>query len=345
MVEDKIIGGEFEINIQQQYLNRKEMVKGAVTFSSGRSALYNILAFVKAQKGIQTVLFPDYLCDSVYQMAQKNQMEVEFYELDEQLNPKFEDIYNKYDTKKAVLLINYYGLKDCNPMIEKLRGIQQDMMIILDNVQAPYAMLEENDADFNFSSFRKAFPVADGSWVVSKYPELEQPQKVNEFAQYKIAASYLKAIRNQQLFNDEVYLNLYHIGEEKIDDDYLTDMTQLSKSILADMEWHRWAILRKRNAEVIVEGLRQMGISPIVDVSDEYVPLFVPIRIDNRDKVRKTMFANNIFLPVHWPVEEEYKDRLKRGSDLAEHELSIIVDQRYTVGDMKRILSIIESNI
>ena len=218
-------------------------------------------------------------------------------------------------------------------------------MIILDNVQAPYAMLEESNADFTFSSFRKAFPVADGSWVLSKQPGLEQPIKVNEFAQYKIAASYLKVIREQQLFNDEVYLNLYHVGEEKIDDDYLTDMTQLSKSILADMEWHRWAILRKRNADVIVEGLRQLGISPIVEVKEEHVPLFVPIRIENRDKVRKAMFSNNIFLPVHWPVEAEYNGRLKRGSDLAEHELSIIVDQRYTVGDMKRILSILERNI
>lgn len=345
MVEDKIIGGEFEINIQQQYLNRKEMVRGAVTYSSGRSALYNILALVKAKKGIKTVLFPDYLCDSVYQMALKNQMGIEFYELDEQLNPRYKDVANKYDTTKAVLLINYYGLKNCNPMIAKLRSIQQNMMIILDNVQAPYAMLEENDADYSFSSFRKAFPVADGAWVIAKNKGLEQPQKVNEFAQYKIAASFLKAIRNQQLFNDEVYLNLYHIGEEKIDDDYLTDMTQLSRSILADMEWHRWAILRKRNAEVIVEGLKQIGITPIVEVNEEHVPLFVPIRIENRDKVRKAMFANNIFLPVHWPVEEEFKDRLKRGSDLAEYELSIIVDQRYTVGDMKRILSIIENNI
>ena len=55
MVEDKIIGGEFEINIQQQYLTRKEMVKGTLTYSSGRSALYNILALVRAKKGIKTV--------------------------------------------------------------------------------------------------------------------------------------------------------------------------------------------------------------------------------------------------------------------------------------------------
>lgn len=345
MVEDKVIGGEFEIDVQQHHQIRSAVPEGIVTYASGRSALYNILAYLKEMSGIKSVLFPDYLCESVYQMAEKNHMVVEFYALDEQLNPDFKDIENKYDSTKAVLLINYFGLKDCKTMVEQLRGLQQEMVILLDNVQAPYEMLNETDADYTFSSFRKAFPVPDGSWVISKKNALPQYEQINEFAQYKIAASYLKTIREQHLFNDEVYLDLFHKGEVKIDDDYQTDMTQLSKDILANMEWNRWAILRKRNAETIIEGLKGLGISPIVPLQENAVPLFIPIRIENRDKVRKAMFANNIFLPVHWPVEDEYKNRLNRGSDLEVHELSIIVDQRYTFGDMKRILSIIESNI
>lgn len=345
MVEGKIIGGEFEIEVHQQYQRKNDLPEGVVTYSSGRAALFNILAYLKSNKGIRSVLFPDYLCDSVYNMALKNQMGVEFYRLDEQLNPICEDVSSKYDDSKVVLVINYFGLKDCKEIIPKLKSINRQMLLILDNVQAPYAMLVETEADFSFSSFRKAFPVADGSWVLSKNFALEQHLKINEFAQYKIAASCLKAMRNQQLYQDEVYLNLFHVGEEKIDDDYLTDMSQLSKNILADMEWHRWAILRRRNAEVIVEGLKRIGIEPILPINEEYVPLFIPVYLENRDKVRKEMYANNIFLPVHWPVEEEYKNQLKLGSDLAAHELSIIIDQRYTVGDMKRILSILESNI
>ena len=345
MVENKVIGGEFEIEVQQHYPQRNVVPDGIVTYSSGRSALYNILAYLKEHKGIKSVLFPEYLCESVYQMAEKNQMGMEFYELDEQLNPNLKDIENKYDTAKAVLLINYFGLKNCKALVEQLRSINLEMMIILDNVQAPYEMLNETDADYTFSSFRKAFPVADGSWVLSKEGGLSQYDTVNKFAQYKIAASYLKAIRDQQLFNDEVYLDLFHKGEIKIDEDYQTDMTQMSKDILANMEWNRWAILRKRNAEIILEGLKALGISPIIPLRENAIPLFIPVRLDNRDKVRKAMFANNIFLPVHWPVEDEYKSKLKRGGDLAAHELSIIVDQRYTVSDMKRILNILENNI
>ena len=230
-------------------------------------------------------------------------------------------------------------------MISQLRGIHQEMVVILDNVQSPYSMYEKTDADFTFSSFRKAFPVADGSWVLSKGGSLVQYERVNAFAQYKIAASCLKALREQRLFGDDVYLELYHRGEVMIDDDYRTDMTQLSKGILADMEWNRYAILRKRNAEVIVEGLKQMGIEPVIPVNENKVPLFVPVRLEKRDKVRKAMFANNVFLPVHWPVEDGYKALLKRGTEMAAHELSIIVDQRYSVSDMRRILSILERNI
>ena len=345
MVEDKVIGGEFEIEVQQYYQPRNFVPEGVVTYSSGRSALYNILAYLKENAGIKNVLFPDYLCESVYQMAEKNQMGIELYALDEQLNHDFKDIEKKYDATKAVLLINYFGLKDCKTMVEQLRGLNHKMVIILDNVQAPYEMLTETDADYTFSSFRKAFPVADGSWVQSKRSGLSQFEKVNEFAQYKIAASYLKSLRDQHLFNDEVYLELFYKGEVKIDDDYQTDMTQMSKDILANMEWNRWAILRKRNAEIILEGLKALGISPIIPLRENAVPLFIPVRLENRDKVRKAMFANNIFLPVHWPVEDAYKSILKRGSYLAAHELSIIVDQRYTVSDMKRILNILENNI
>ena len=140
-------------------------------------------------------------------------------------------------------------------------------------------------------------------------------------------------------------MDLYHKGEVKIDDDYLTDMTQLSKDILADMDWNRWAVLRKRNAETILGGLKTLGIEPVLPVGDAFVPLFIPIRIENRDKVRKAMFANKVFLPVHWPVEDKYRKQLRRGADMGAHELSIIIDQRYSIQDMKRILSILESNI
>lgn len=345
MAGNKIIGGEFEIEMQKHFQQRNVLPEDIITYSSGRSAFYNILLYLKEKKGIKSILLPDYLCESIYQTAEKVHIGIEFYTLDEMLNPDRKDITFKYDDNKAVLLINYFGLIDSKSMIEHLRDIHKEMIIILDNVQAPYAMLIDTDADFMFSSFRKAFPVVDGSWVISKSISLQQHKRTNDFAQYKIAASYLKAIRGKHFYHDEIYLDLYNKGEMMIDDDYLTDMSQLSKDILADMQWNRIAILRKRNVEFVLKGLKKIGISPVIPVEKQNIPLFIPIRIENRDYVRKAMFTNNIFLPVHWPVEENHKHKLKRGTEMAAHELSIIIDQRYSINDMKKILYILESNI
>ena len=46
MAEGKIIGGEFEIEVRQQYQHKNTMPEGVVTYSSGRSALFNILAYI-----------------------------------------------------------------------------------------------------------------------------------------------------------------------------------------------------------------------------------------------------------------------------------------------------------
>ena len=104
------------------------------------------------------------------------------------------------------------------------------------------------------------------------------------------------------------------------------------------------SILRKRNAVTIQKGLERLGLKPCVAIPKDSVPLFIPIILKDRDKVRKAMYAHNIFLPVHWSVEEHVEE-LKRGVYMAKHELSIIIDHRYTSSDMEKILSVLENNI
>lgn len=345
MGEGKVIGGEFEIEVKARYEERTAVPDGAVTYASGRTALFNILAQLKAQRGIKCVLFPDWLCESVYRMAERNGLGMEFYALDRQLEPEWKDLESRYERGKAVLLINYFGMQDSRSLVARLKGIDAAMPVVLDNVQAPYEMLRGTEADYAFSSFRKAFPVADGSWATAKRGGLPQPERKNGFAQWKVAGSCLKAMRDPQLFSDEVYLDLFRRGEEAIDADYGCDMSALAKAILSDLEWQPVADRRRANAAVLIEGLSRLGISPLLPLGEDAVPLFVPIRLADRDRVRKAMFAERIFLPVHWPVEEGYEGRLATGGEMAAHELSLIVDQRYDEGDMERILRVLESNI
>jgi hypothetical protein len=54
------------------------------------------------------------------------------------------------------------------------------------------------------------------------------------------------------------------------------------------------------------------------------------------------MFQQEIFCPVHWPLENM---DVRRGSQLAESELSLIIDQRYERNDMDKIINILTNNI
>ena len=44
------------------------------------------------------------------------------------------------------------------------------------------------------------------------------------------------------------------------------------------------------------------------------------------------------FCPLHWSLDGM---PLKKGAEMAQHELSLIVDQRYAINDMDWILSLL----
>lgn len=95
---------------------------------------------------------------------------------------------------------------------------------------------------------------------------------------------------------------------------------------------------RKRNAKILHEGLKKIGIIDIY--REDAVPLFVPVLLKNRTEIRKKLFNHQIFCPLHWPHESAI---LQGQNILYDMELSLICDQRYDENDMKQILEILES--
>ncbi len=88
------------------------------------------------------------------------------------------------------------------------------------------------------------------------------------------------------------------------------------------------------------EGLKKLGVKHLFNVGK--TPLFIPIMVDNRNIIRRALFSENIFVPIHWPNEDA---SLQGNNELYEVELSLICDQRYDQGDMERILRGIENTM
>lgn len=335
-----MIGGEFPIavtdilNASIQHLEAHDVY----SYSSGRAALYQILKFLKNEKGVNQILLPDYLCSSVLVPVKALGLDFTFYPIDNQLEleaPNFSKLYKK---DSAVLVINYFGLKDLTNQIQAIRSLDENAIIIEDDVQAYYEFKKPlGDVDFKFTSLRKTFAVPDGGLVKTKY-QLYRLETPNTFGQYKAAAALLKSLREGN-FKDQIYLEMFEKGESLIDSELECGMSNIAVKLFDALEEERVKIRRLNNAQYLVEQLLKLGIKPLLPLLDDHVPLFIPIILNNRNDVRKRMFQNEVFCPIHWPIEGI---EVNRGSIMAAHELSLIVDQRYNVNDMNQIISLIQ---
>ena len=281
---------------------------------------------------------PDYLYSSVVIAAEKADVEVVFYPLNDKLELEEKHFANLYEEKCAVLLINYFGLKNLQKQVAYVRSLNKDAVIIEDDVQGFYEFQKELiGVDYKFTSLRKTFACPDGGLVKTENL-LPEVNTVNKFHQYKLAGSILKSLRKPEYYDDAVYLSMFEKGESMIDDEIAEGMSDMAVDIITKTDIDRLAYIRRRNAEFICDGLESLGLNTILPVTEDKIPLFVPIYLDDRNKVRKYMFQHNCFCPVHWPLEGM---NVKKGAEMAEHELSIIVDQRYTNADMEYILDLI----
>lgn len=332
-----MVGGEFEIDLSIQR-EASQLFPGTYCYASGRAALYQILKSLKNR--VRKIWFPDWLCHTMVEAAQKAGYEYDFYELSDQFKATVEALDTKgFMDGCVVVLINYFGLQDLTSTTKAIKEVYSNAIVIEDDVQAYFCFAEETNpyADYRFTSLRKTFPTPDGGLVYTNktMPSVIQP---NTFIRYKIEAGVMKSHRGENGVRDEDYLALFEKGSELINENYESVMSHDSEMLFAgtDLQQVKWQ--RKANVARLLDGLKLMGIQPLIEVPENKTPLFVPIYLENRNEVRKNMFAHEVFCPVHWPLEGL---PLKKGAEMAQYELSLIVDQRYSVEDMNIILSLL----
>ena len=338
-----MIGGEFQIAVTDilNAQNRHFDAPDVYAYSSGRAALYQILKYLKQEKGITHILLPDYLCSSVLVPIKDLELEYIFYPIDEHLELIESEFLKLYITGAVVLLINYFGLKDLSGQIKSIRGIDENSIIIEDDVQAYYEFKKPLDGvDFKFTSLRKTFAVPDGGLVKTKHylPKVVTP---NTYGQYKAAAALLKSMREGN-FNDQIYLELFEKGETLIDSEQECGMSQIAEKLYSFLNEDHVKLRRLNNARYLIGELKKIGLEPLLPLKEDYVPLFVPIILKNRDKIRKTMFQKEIYCPVHWPLDGM---EIERGEQMSKKELSLIIDQRYGRKEMDEVISVLKDTI
>ncbi|MEG2341023.1 MAG: DegT/DnrJ/EryC1/StrS family aminotransferase [Odoribacter sp.] len=335
---ERLIGGEFEID-PSLFQDLGEFKEEGQFYSSGRSALFHILTSLPVRDHQQMIFLPDYLCESIIEVVRHTNLRICYYPILENLKPDLSYLLSCDLSDVIILFINYFGGIDLRADISILKAHNSTTFIIEDNVQALYAMYQSTEADVSFTSFRKTLSVPDGGWVKTNSFVLREATEQNTFVDYKIAGSVLKQYRQFDCVCDKNYLQLFEKGEHLIDNNLMSCMSEFTYRILSHLDLQKIATVRRGNASYLIERLKEIEIFPIIEFEDDKVPLFVPIRVQNRNEIRHFLFNEKIYCPCHWSCSNNV---LKRGHEMEKNELSLIIDQRYDFADMDRIVDVLK---
>ena len=296
---------------------------GSLVFS-GRTALAAVLSRLPKAR---TALLPSYCCESMIVPFRDAGIRVRFYDVNWQDGMRVD----LKGTADVLLWCNYFGYRMDMPAFDG--PVIEDITHSLLSLRPCHG-----GSDYLVASLRKWEPLLCGGYC-SVQTEGEEPPEA--FLALKAAAMDLKAA--YLLDGDEgkkpAFLEMFaqsnrFLGERCSG----LAMDHWSREYLAHVDAAAQRRIRRQNARVLYEGLggRVPFLFPEADMD---CPLFVPILLDHRDRVRQRLIESRIYCPVHWPRPEGC------ASDIYDRELSLICDQRYGVDDMERIVSVLSQAI
>jgi hypothetical protein len=183
-------------------------------------------------------------------------------------------------------------------------------------------------------SYRKFFPQPDGALLASDFP-LDSDTLAPADEAFVSRRLIGKLIRGEG--DADLSLSLFARAEEIIDSSICPrEMSCLSHYLLARTDFAAIARKRRANYFYLVHALKQVAleydlIHPLFNsLEDNEVPLGLPVVINPvyRNRLRNFLISQQVYCPVHWPLEAEESISWKDELELSRSLLTLPLDQR-----------------
>ena len=313
------IGGYFELELA----HKGEYHSGAIRLNSGRNAFKYILQ----AHNIQKVYIPVFICNSIIEPLRELNVCYEFYNVDEE----FEIVQKiELNSNERLLYANYFSLKSV--YIEKL-ALKYGKNLIVDNTQAffekPIECIE------TIYSPRKYFGVCDGGYL---YTQRYIEKQLEEDVSYSNALQLLGRV---DVSASDFYKS-YKKAEEGLSGRPIKKMSKLTSKILSSIDYDSARYTRERNYYYIHGELKKFNLMHIrMPISSPFV---YPLKVNDRE-LRNNLIANKVYIAKYWDdvlVRDQVSGVEK---DLVNKIIPLPIDQRYGLGEMKRIVDIIKDEL
>lgn len=333
----KEIGSEYEYGSfkvgKNEYIDLVDCPKRYVL--SGRTGLYLVANEIKRKK-IDSIALPSYCCFSMIKPFLDLNFKIEFYD--------------KYflPSTKAILIMDYFGFLSNDTITFAKKCSKNNKIIIVDATQTAFSRsIIYNYANYIIVSYRKWFDcLCSVVYSNSGFKSKEPSKKFDDFEKnWRKASKLKKQYLNNSSISKDTFLDLYALANTQLKENYKNykaSIEEIEKLKKIDTNYIRNR--RRKNAEILIKGLKKYKILMFDKLGENDCPLFVPILLEKskKDKIRDELIKNNVYCPCHWPIESKMFQKKTKYHD---EELSLICDQRYNEKDMNRILKIIEKNL
>ena len=309
-------------------------------YDSGRSV---IREFVKLLSDDETILLPEFICESVTDCFRSK--DIKFYRILPDFSIDIEDVKNKMHSPGGVFfLMHYFGkLQPSFALAEIRRMADQYGYTILEDTTHSFFSAAETVGDYMVCSIRKWIPVSLGGVLYVRNGTRGLPPYLNKKStdNERLAGFVLKdRFLNHGLDCNAEYRRIFSECESRLDQKTETcKMSDLNRFLMDCFEVNRIMKRRKENAAL----LRRL-LSPVVDVisfAPEECPFGIPLRIRERDTFREYLNEKRVYCAVHWPFDGLLPEERPQAKENADALITLPIDQRYSEKHMEYLADLI----
>ena len=329
--------------------------------ANGRAAIGLAVRYLRqtAEDGRDGVLLPAYLCHSMIQPFLEHGLRVDFYPVADDLSINPVEVAERVDgTTLAVMLMHYFGFSQSEDLLPAIVEEHPQVAIIDDRTHMLGTDLQARELGSTLSiclySPRKwgAFPdIGLAIWPRSLALSEALPRLLDVAYDYGFAFWRLVGVLLRSLYFAlpaetlrQRSLRPLHRADGLLD----RRIRVCRSSPISRFLWHHWKWdeiwrIRRDNFQYLLDNWTTTEIEPLYqELPDSVCPLGFPVRTPEREDLRRRLISRQIFPPIHWvrPAEVPAQD-FPRAAALADEELTIPIDQRYTLKQMDHILEVL----
>lgn len=325
MANEKAIGGYYELDISRNSFGYPH--QNAFKFQSARAAFRALLRLKRPSK----VWMPKYICNAMLLPLQEEQIDVQWYSLDERLNIDPDVVVG---SGELILYVDYFGICGDNVNVTLSRFPQGQ--VILDCSQSFYAEPNKRALATIYSP-RKFFGVPDGGLLATKLP-IETPVDQEKLSQTRMT----HLIKRLYESPESGYAD-YQRAETSLDDCIPRRMSGLTERILLSIDYEACKQKRSENYLYLHSKLKHLNLFQLAECSDAGGSLCYPFFTKNLS-LRQSLIQSRVFIPIYW------SDAIERMSEsetlhMVHRLLPLPIDHRYGFSDMDRIVKLIVENV